>query len=638
MWMIQISFPRAYLNRCIAVFILAAAMLPVTQAQTDVIPSSVDMRLVQGDSTDQLLLQLKIHSTDNFGGVLSAITVTIRYDPTSGASLGPSTSFCDFWSPFPPSPPALNAGVAYCTFNGFGFNRLENSAANGGCATALVPEQWFTVTTILVVGSCTAFTLGNDAWTGANNRDYYLSMNGNDVTGAIIGGPVTAGTCVVDCLGVTGGTALPGTMCDDNDPNTTGDMWSAACVCAGNPICEPPVITSTLDNSPSCSTTGLLLGVSATGTGPLSYSWSGVGSFDPDPTAQNVTVTEATTGTYHILVGNACGQDSANITVDITAAPDASIAYEGSPYCNNVDTAEVTLTGSIGGIYDASPSGLSLSVVTGAIDLGASVPGSYSVTYNISANGGCEAFSNTAMVQINEVVTWYADQDSDGVGDATDSTMACEQPTGYVAISGDLCPNDPNKLAPGACGCGIPDTDTDGDEIPDCIDSCPYLAGAVGDTCDDGDASTFNDVITADCVCAGTLYDCPGIMANFGDSCDDGNANTIDDIITMECICQGSPSTGLMEACDAGVSIELFPNPSRTGMVNLRIKGLPLNAAHVVIVVLDAAGHQVHSETAQANGGTLFQPMDLASKLSQGLYMVEIIVDEHRYLQQLMIQ
>src|SRR5205823_5106384 len=39
--------------------------------------------------------------------------------------------------------------------------------------------------------------------------------------------------------------------------------------------------------------------------------------------------------------------------------------------------------------------------------------------------------------------------------------------------SSDECPNDPNKTAPGACGCGVADTDTDHDGTPDCHDACP---------------------------------------------------------------------------------------------------------------------------------------------------------------------
>ena len=38
-----------------------------------------------------------------------------------------------------------------------------------------------------------------------------------------------------DCEGTPGGTALPGTACDDGNPNTLDDIWSAECVCAGIP-------------------------------------------------------------------------------------------------------------------------------------------------------------------------------------------------------------------------------------------------------------------------------------------------------------------------------------------------------------------------------------------------------------------
>ncbi|HMU15095.1 MAG TPA: T9SS type A sorting domain-containing protein [Flavobacteriales bacterium] len=40
---------------------------------------------------------------------------------------------------------------------------------------------------------------------------------------------------IPDCLGVPGGTALPGTPCDDSDPNTLDDTWSEGCDCVGIP-------------------------------------------------------------------------------------------------------------------------------------------------------------------------------------------------------------------------------------------------------------------------------------------------------------------------------------------------------------------------------------------------------------------
>ncbi|MHC4696062.1 MAG: hypothetical protein ACYTFA_04885 [Planctomycetota bacterium] len=50
------------------------------------------------------------------------------------------------------------------------------------------------------------------------------------------------------------------------------------------------------------------------------------------------------------------------------------------------------------------------------------------------------------------------DGDSDGVIDVCDG-----------------CPDDPNKTAPGVCGCGVPYTDADCDGVPDAEDQCPGM-------------------------------------------------------------------------------------------------------------------------------------------------------------------
>ena len=216
---------------------LVLTVVGKASAQPDVLPSAVDIQLVQGTSPSQLLVQVKLHSTAPFGGIFSALTITIRYDAASGAALGAGTSFCSAWSAFPPSPVVVNDGIAYRTYNGFGLNRLEDSEFDGGCGLSLPVETWFTITSIPVGGdTCTAFTLGNDAFTEAQNRDYYISMAGINVTGDVIGGPVNGGTCVNDCLGVSGGPALPGTPCDDGNPNTNDDTWGNDCVCTGTAI------------------------------------------------------------------------------------------------------------------------------------------------------------------------------------------------------------------------------------------------------------------------------------------------------------------------------------------------------------------------------------------------------------------
>ncbi|CAG9461882.1 unnamed protein product [Pedinophyceae sp. YPF-701] len=63
-----------------------------------------------------------------------------------------------------------------------------------------------------------------------------------------------------------------------------------------------------------------------------------------------------------------------------------------------------------------------------------------------------------------------------------------------IIVRNDLCPNDPNKNAPGVCGCGVADTDSDGDGTEDCNDQCPADAGKVAPgVCGCGVADTDSD-------------------------------------------------------------------------------------------------------------------------------------------------
>ena len=79
--------------------------------------------------------------------------------------------------------------------------------------------------------------------------------------------------------------------------------------------------------------------------------------------------------------------------------------------------------------------------------------------------------NNTGSIT-SAVIEFIAAQPIDTDGDGT--------PDGS-----DGCPNDPAKIAPGACGCGVAETDSDSDGTPNCVDGCPndpakIAAGACG--------------------------------------------------------------------------------------------------------------------------------------------------------------
>ncbi len=119
----------------------------------------------------------------------------------------------------------------------------------------------------------------------------------------------------------------------------------------------------------------------------------------------------------------------------------------------------------------------------------------------------------------------------------------------------DGCPTDPNKIAPGQCGCGFADTDTDGDLTADCNDGCPtdpskIAPGQCG--CFNPDTDTDGD-LTADCVDG-----CPsdpnkiapgqcGCGTPDTDNDSDGTANCLDG-------CPDDPNKITPGICGCGVS------------------------------------------------------------------------------------
>ncbi|MFC1864997.1 thrombospondin type 3 repeat-containing protein [Chloroflexota bacterium] len=121
--------------------------------------------------------------------------------------------------------------------------------------------------------------------------------------------------------------------------------------------------------------------------------------------------------------------------------------------------------------------------------------------------------------------------------------VGCQCTDGYVpdpsnpgyCIVIDECPDDPDKTSPGICGCGVPDTDSDGDGTADCNDGCP--SDPNNDTDGDGICGDVdicpndpdNDA-DGDGVC-GDIDNCPDVSnPDQADADGDGLGNVCDPI------------------------------------------------------------------------------------------------------------
>ncbi|MCW5900274.1 MAG: T9SS type A sorting domain-containing protein [Flavobacteriales bacterium] len=200
---------------------------------------------------------------------------------------------------------------------------------------------------------------------------------------------------------------------------------------------------------------------------------------------------------------------------------------------------------------DGSPCGMSFSIlcndddedgVCNASDLCPGTPGGEGVN-----SDGCACSQLTVddgdPCTLDEctngiVSNTFQDADNDGTCDFLDG-----------------CPNDPNKIAPGQCGCGVPDTDTDGDGTADCIDGCPNdpdktAPGICG--CGVSDVDSDGDGV-ADCI-DGCPNDPDKIIPGI---CGCGVADTdTDNDGTPDCndLCPNDPNKTEPGICGCGVS------------------------------------------------------------------------------------
>lgn len=167
--------------------LLALALLTVVGTTEMQAQSPVDIGLQNNGDR----LEVVLRPGADFNGILSAVVFTIRWDGSTGATLG---DVQQEGSPAQYIPVQRSGAVrehgtsSYQVFAGFGTTPI---ASAGGSWTS---GKEYVIASIPVSGSA-EFELVNDAWTNevTNNADYYLSLGGADRTGNIYKGIVSAG-------------------------------------------------------------------------------------------------------------------------------------------------------------------------------------------------------------------------------------------------------------------------------------------------------------------------------------------------------------------------------------------------------------------------------------------------------------
>jgi alpha-tubulin suppressor-like RCC1 family protein len=185
--------------------------------------------------------------------------------------------------------------------------------------------------------------------------------------------------------------------------------------------------------------------------------------------------------------------------VDMLPPPGSSTMVEAEQWVSHrfdlfaeipdLDLVETIRIEGRGWSYQGSVDNVSLKVILPDLDQDGTPDGS----------DGCP--SDPEKVAPGQCGCGVADIDGDG-----DGTADCN----------DLCAQDPGKAAPGVCGCGVADTDGDGDGTEDCIDACPADAAKTAPgicgcgVIDDGDTDGFASCL-GDCDdSSSSVWDTPG--------------------------------------------------------------------------------------------------------------------------------
>jgi hypothetical protein len=250
------------------------------------------------------------------------------------------------------------------------------------------------ITTSIVTGttytSTVPFVAGNEYMVRATRL--ITEPSGSYYNLSLGSAAFAAGATAPDCAGVAGGSALPGTACNDGNACTTNDTWNSSCQCVGTGGASTPTITAS--GATVFCTGGSVVLSTGTGSG-YTYQWKRNGTNISGATTSSYTV--STAGTYTIVVSaSGCSNTSAGVVITVGTLPTATITAGGpTTFCSG---GSVTLTANSGSgyTYQWKLNGTNISGATSQ-SYSATQAGGYTV---VVSSGGCNRTSSTMTTSL----------------------------------------------------------------------------------------------------------------------------------------------------------------------------------------------------------------------------------------------
>lgn len=241
---------------------------------------------------------------------------------------------------------------------------------------------------------------------------------------------------------------------------------------------------------------------------------------------------------------------------------DADIVFDSNPaiitpqWCNGIDRDKPQ---SAVAALPATSTSTQIPLVWSGSDVGSRI-----VDYQVfaSENGGPFELVVPATLDTQRTFTAVAGRSyafyavaRDDAGNVEDAPPA---PDAVTRV--DLCPADPAKDDPGACGCGVPESDADGDGTPDCID--PDLARDLAVTVLRGPKRTTFNAGSSSSALRYTV-----VLQNRG-----GGVETIADAATLAALVTLELDALTPSACSPAPVIALVPPKARQFPIRLKSK------------------------------------------------------------------